>query len=91
MSLAKRLKSTQAKASNDGCQTCKWWKAQDSETKSLINDWLDAGRSTMQLHNILSTSIDDDDVDPAELLNVGYSAWWNHLKHHDEVCREPKQ
>ncbi len=88
MSLADKLKSAQAKVSNQGCQTCKWWKAQTSETKSLINRWLDAGNSSMQLHALLSSS--DDSVDSAELLNVCYSAWQNHLKHHDEMCRESK-
>jgi hypothetical protein len=89
MSLAKRLKSAQTKVSNKGCQTCKWWGIQTAETRSLINDWLDAGRSSMQLHDILSSS-DDDNADSAELLKVCYSAWQNHLKHHDETCREPK-
>ena len=88
MSLAKRLKSAQAKVSNQGCQTCRWWKTQNNETKSLINEWIDAGRSSMQLHDILSST--DDGVDPSELLNVSYSAWQNHLKHHDEMCRELK-
>lgn len=85
MSLAKRLKSAQAKVANKGCQTCKWWDTQTDETKSLINAWLDAGNSSMQLHAILSSS-----SDPAELLNVCYSAWQNHVKHHDEMCREPQ-
>lgn len=90
MSLAARLKSAQAQAkvSNQGCQTCKWWKAQSNETKSLITAWLNEGKSSMQLHAILSSS--DDNADPAELLNVCYSAWQNHLKHHDEMCRESK-
>lgn len=83
MSLAKRLKSAKAKVSNRGCQTCKWWGIQTEETKSLINAWLDAGNSSMQLHSILST-------DPDEFLGVSYSAWRNHVKHHDEMCREPK-
>jgi hypothetical protein len=88
MSLAKRLMSAQANVSNKGCQTCKWWSTQTSETKSLINAWLDGGSSSMQLHEILSSSTDDS-VDPSELLNVSYSAWQNHIKHHDEMCREP--
>lgn len=88
MSLANRLKSAQAKVSNQGCQTCKWWRTQTSETRSLINSWLEAGRSSMQLHAILSSS--DDGADSSELLEVCYSAWQNHLKHHDEMCREPK-
>lgn len=88
MSLAKRLKSAHKKVSNNGCQTCKWWRTQPAETQSLINDWLDSGRSLMQLHDILSSS--DDSVDSAELLKVSYSAWRNHLKHHDEMFREPK-
>lgn len=86
MSLAKRLKSAEAKISNKGCQTCKWWNTQTSETKSLINEWLDADRSSMQLHDILSSTDDD----PGERLTVCYSAWQNHLKHHEEMCREPK-
>jgi hypothetical protein len=88
MSLAARLKSAQAKVSNQGCRSCKWWETQTPETKSLINAWLDAGNSSMQLHAILSSS--DDGVDPAELLDVCYTAWQNHVKHHDETCREPK-
>ena len=89
MSLANRLKSARVKVSNQGCQSCKWWKNQTSETKSLINAWLDADNSSMQLHTILSSS-DDSNVDPDELLNVSYSAWRNHIKHHNELCREPE-
>jgi hypothetical protein len=89
MSLANRLKSAQVKVSNQGCQSCKWWETQTPETKSLINAWLDAGNSSMQLHDILSSN-PDGSVDPAELLTVSYSAWQNHVKHHDEMCREPK-
>ena len=88
MSLASRIKSVRAKVSNQGCQSCKWWAAQTAETKSLINAWLDAGNSSMQLHAILSSS--DDNADPSELLNVCYTAWLNHLKHHDEMFRESK-
>ena len=88
MSLAARLKSAQAKVSNQGCRSCKWWEAQTAETKSLINAWLDAGNSSMQLHAILSSS--DDAVEPSELLDVCYTAWQNHVKHHDEMCRESK-
>lgn len=86
MSLATRLKSAQAEAkvANKGCQTCKWWGHQTDETKDLINAWLDAGNSSMQLHAILTTI--SDDVDPAELLNVSYTAWRNHVKHHSD-CR----
>lgn len=86
MSLAKRLKSARVKVSNSGCQSCKWWRAQTPETKALINEWLKADRSSMQLHSILS----DNSADSVEVLKVSYSAWRNHLKHHDEMLREPK-
>lgn len=86
MSLAKKLKLAQTKAANRGCQSCKWWAMQTSETKALINEWLDADRSSMQLHGILSSDSDN----PTEVLRVSYSAWQSHLKHHDEMFRESK-
>lgn len=86
MSLAKRLKSARTNAANKGCQSCRWWQLQTAETRALIHEWLDADRSSMQLHSILS----DDRGEPHEVLTVSYSAWQNHLKHHDEMFRESK-
>ena len=85
MSLAKRLKSAQINPANKGCQSCRWWKLQTAETRALINEWINADRSSMQLHGILSSDSDN----PTEVLTVSYSAWQNHLKHH-EMLREPK-
>lgn len=84
MSLADRIKNAQPNAnrSNSGCHTCRWWKTTTKETQQLINEWLEAGHSKMELHSILSTP--SDDVDSSELLPVTFSAWNNHVKNHRE-------
>lgn len=83
MSLATRLKSVQPNAGNHGCQTCQWWQLIRPESRKAINEWITAGQSHMQLHEILAAPSDD----PAEPpLTVSLTAWRHHMKHHDERC-----
>lgn len=81
MSLADRLRSTQASPNraNAGCHSCLWLATIDAETLALINKWTDEGHSAMQLHEILSTPGEDCSDN---LLDVSYSAWRAHMRHH---------
>ena len=83
MSLAARLANAQPNRRNGGCQSCQWWTQISSESQKLINEWIDAGHSQAQLHDILAAG--DDGEDPP--LPVSQSGWRFHLKHHDERCR----
>lgn len=84
MSIASRLKSAQPNRSNDGCQSCIWWGTISSESRKLIDEWIDNGYSQMQLHQILS-AVDESSGEPP--LEVSLSGWRFHLKHHAERCR----
>lgn len=81
MSLADRIKTaqTQPNSSNDGCRSCLWMATVDADTLKLINEWIAAKNSGMQLHDILSTPGEDCSTN---LLDVSYSAWRGHLRHH---------
>ena len=83
MSLAHRLKAVQPNSRNDGCQSCIWWKKIRPESRAAINEWLAAGHSIMQLHEIVAAPSDDDPDEPP--LTVSLSGWRNHLKHHAET------
>lgn len=82
MSLADRLRTAQAdpNQANAGCRSCIWLGTIDSEALALINEWLTEGHSTMQLHDIISTPGDD----YPNSLDVSYSAWRAHMRHHRE-------
>ena len=84
MSLAQRLKSVQPNSGNRGCQSCIWLQKIRPESRKAIDEWITAGHSIMQLHEIVS-SPSDDPAEPA--LGVSLSGWRNHLKHHDELSR----
>lgn len=83
MSLAARLVNAQPNRRNSGCQSCKWWATISADSQKLINEWIDAGHSQAQLHDILTTPDDGDDPP----LMVSQSGWRFHLKHHAERCR----
>jgi hypothetical protein len=84
MSLARRLKSAQPNSGNHGCRTCLWWLEIRPESRKSINEWISAGHSLMQLHEILSAPSDDPN-EPA--LPVSLTGWRHHMKHHAERCR----
>ena len=84
MSLADRIRSAQPNAANAGCRTCHWWKTITPETQRLINEWLAAKYSVLQLYDILSTP-GEDITEP--LLPVSATGFRMHAKHHAEKCR----
>lgn len=84
MSLAARIASTQPNKANDGCQSCHWWATVPTDTRTLINNWIDGGYSQMQLWEILTAPDPDSNEVP---LAVSLSGWRFHLKHHAERCR----
>jgi hypothetical protein len=43
----------------------------------MINDWITEGYSTMQLHEVISAPGED-----YGSLDVSYSAWRTHMRHH---------
>lgn len=81
MSLGDRLRNAKAEPNkaNIGCRSCAWLSTLDAETLALINQWAADGHSTMQLHDIISTPGDDYNDN---LLDVSYSAWRAHMRHH---------
>ena len=80
MSLADRLRTAQEdpNQANAGCRSCIWLGTIDTEALALINDWIAEGYSTMQLHEVISASGEDYSLD------VSYSAWRAHMRHHRE-------
>lgn len=89
-SLNERISTAQhtARAANiGGCVTCRWWEQISEETRTLVNEWIDAGHSRRQLWEIV-TSPSDDSTDPVlEISNTGFRL---HLNHHDVKCRSGK-
>ena len=81
MSLADRLRNTPGipNKANAGCRSCLWLGTIDADTLALINEWIAEGHSSMQLHEIISTPGEDC---PDKLLDVSYSAWRAHTRHH---------
>lgn len=86
MTLSDRIREAQEKANyvNNGCRSCHWWSTISDETRALINDWIDAENSRLQLYIILSANVEGQDEPP---LDVSDSAWRTHLRHHNERCR----
>ena len=86
MSLSARLRSAQSEShpANRGCRSCEWFRELPTETKDLINEWLDGGFSLLKLHDIITTKDDTSDSPP---LTVSDSAWRSHVRHHNERCR----
>ena len=79
-SLTDRLQSAQPNKSNHKtCRTCAWLETVTPEVIALIADWLEAGHSNAQLHEILTTP--SDDIEPLEISMTGFRL---HLKHHFE-------
>jgi hypothetical protein len=86
LSIETRLQTAQRGRSNRSCQSCQWWQNSITDkTRQLVNEWIDADHSLLQLHDIL-TQDDDDDPDNKP-LRVSITGWRMHLKHHDERCR----
>lgn len=83
-SISDRLRSVQPNRGDTSCTTCTWWLEIRPATRKLINEWIDAGNSIAQLHDILSAPNDDDD-EPR--LTNSLSGFKFHLKHHAERCR----
>ena len=90
MSLSARIRSAQADANltNRGCRSCTWLRSVNQETKDLINEWIDSEHSLMQLFGIISAA--DDDDESYVPLGVSFTAWRDHIKHHNERCRGDK-
>ena len=82
--ISDRLKSAQRNTANTGCVTCQWWQEIGSETRNLINEWIDGGYSLKQLYRILSEPADGDE--PA--LPVSNTGFKLHMEHHNLRCRE---
>lgn len=88
MSLYDRIRSAQPGYNNRGCRSCEWFlESITAETRALIDDWIDGQHSLMQLFAIITESDDDTDSPP---LDVSYTAWRMHVKHHVERCRVDK-
>lgn len=89
-SLSERLGSAIVSRPNNanrgGCVTCKWWRLIDEDDRKLVNEWLDAGYSGKQLHDILT----DPDGD-GPVLEISLTGFRLHLNHHDAKCRGGKQ
>lgn len=86
MSLSARIRSATPAYNNRGCRSCEWFtESITDETRQLINEWIDGKHSLMQLFAIV-TERDDEDSD-IEPLEVSYTAWRMHVKHHNERCR----
>lgn len=75
MSLTDRLiaaKQETSRRARNGCTTCRWLEASPQSVQTEVASWLESGLSKRELWEILST-------DPDNPLEIGYSAFRNHL------------
>lgn len=86
-SLSERLEtaivSRPNNANKGGCVTCKWWAQISDDDRRLVNEWLDAGYSGKQLHEILTGPV----ADGEPVLEISLTGFRLHLNHHDKKCR----
>lgn len=83
--ISERLRTAQRNPANrGGCVTCRWWNQISSQTKNLINEWLDNDHSVKQLYEILSAPNDGDEPS----LPISITGFRLHLNHHNEKCRD---
>lgn len=75
MSLMERLVAARQETSRrarNGCTTCRWLAASTPAVQAEVAAWLESGLSKRELWEILSS-------DPDGPLEIGYSAFRNHL------------
>lgn len=73
MSLSSKIANSSPRRQNRGCETCKWLARLTAEDQQSVQDWLDAGWSMRQLHEICASDEDDP-------LPVTLTAFKNHLR-----------
>jgi len=78
--LAKARFETGRRARN-GCTTCRWLDATTQSVRDEVHTWLTSGLSQRELWEILTE-------DPDNPLQIGYSAFRNHLRGESETCRK---
>lgn len=84
MSLAERLASARTETNRrarDGCTTCRWLDESTQAVRDEVHTWLTSRLSQRELWEILSE-------DPDRPLQIGYSAFRNHLRGESETCRK---
>lgn len=83
-SIHERLAAVQPNTSSKQCKMCAFWELLKPPTKKLINDWIDAGHSLSQLHDVLCAP--GEEGEPR--LDCSITGFRMHMKHHTERCRD---